>query len=280
MKNLESEQSQQKSRTQVASGLIAAMCVMVAACVHEEGESQLVWLQTGLESEFPDRGAAGALDLAGTASPPHSSPSPSLAGAGPGAAPQALASAPHEAPVPLAAPDDEAARPVIRVVGTARTRGAGRAQDHIEMTVPDEHARALPSSEGVAVASSSDPAARQEYNRGLSLLNAHEYDRALEVLQAFVIRWPEDANAEAAMYWVGECYLGKGELVEASEAYGSALAHFPKGTKVPDDLLKLGMTADRLGNHTEASGYFERLAREFPRSDAARRIPREHAASL
>ena len=257
----------------MGAALVLASSLLAAACVHAKGESQLVWLQSGLESEFPDHGA-GPVDLSGTAQPVSSHPSPPLVASR--VEPAFIAPPPVE---PSAALVDEstAARPVIRVTGTGKPHRAG--DDRIELTVPDEHATATAAL--VAPAAAKTPAeatAKQEYDHALSLLNAHDYDRAKEAFLAFLIRWPDDANAEAALYWSGECYLAKGEVVEASEQFETALTRFPQGTKVPDDLLKLGIAAQRLGNKESAKTYFDRLTHDFPRSDAARRIPHDRAS--
>jgi TolA-binding protein len=92
------------------------------------------------------------------------------------------------------------------------------------------------------------------------------------------VKWPDDANAEGALYWSGESYLSKGEMVEASDAFESVIARFPHGTRTPDSLLELGVANARLGNRTKASTYFARLTSEFPRSEAARRVPKDFAA--
>jgi tol-pal system protein YbgF len=263
--------------------LALASLSTLAGCVHEKGESQLVWLQSSLESEFPDR----AIDLSGKEE--TRAPVTSPIAAPPPAAQKEPAVRVEPPPAePVARVEDTtaasgASRPVIRVVGTGKPHGPGHpANDHIELTLPDERAAAaVTSAESLTSAKpGADPTAKQEYDRGLALLNARDYDHALEALQTFLMRWPDDPNVEAALYWTGECYLAKGEVVEAGEQFESALSRFPQGSKVPDELLKLGMSAQRLGNKEGARSYFDRLQRDYPKSDAARRIPHDHGATL
>ena len=97
--------------------------------------------------------------------------------------------------------------------------------------------------------------------------------QALEAFAAFLVKWPDHPNADNAMYWRGESYYAKGEYARAAEEFEGATLRFPLGNKVPDCLLKLGLCQRKLGNEEKAKAYFERLAREFPRSEAARRLP-------
>jgi tol-pal system protein YbgF len=180
-------------------------------------------------------------------------------------------------------PNDTAPRPVIRVVGSGivRRRGGGR-DDRIEETLPDEPvdgARVGPPIQvGAPPSSALDPNAKKAYDAALGLVNGHDYDHALEAFAAFLVKWPDHPNADNAMYWRGECYFAKGELARAAEEFDGAIKRFPMGNKVPDCLLKLGICEQKLGNHAKSLAYFERLSREYPRSEAARRIPTDRTA--
>jgi tol-pal system protein YbgF len=178
---------------------------------------------------------------------------------------------------------DTSPRPVIRVVGTGQVRRSGRGpNDRIEETLPDEPAegtRVGPPIQANAPASSAlDPNAKAAYDAALALVNAHDFDRALDAFAAFLVKWPDHPNADNAMYWRGECYFAKGELARAAEEFDGTVKRFPLGNKVPDCLLKLGICAQKLGNQAKSSAYFDRLAHDFPRSEAARRIPTDRTA--
>jgi tol-pal system protein YbgF len=174
-------------------------------------------------------------------------------------------------------PNDTTPRPVIRIVGHRGVRGL----DQIDETLPDE-----PSAGGVAgppirvggpAPSALDEEARRSYDAALALVNGRRYDQALEAFAAFLVKWPDHPNADNAMYWRGESYYAKGEYARAAEEFEGATLRFPLGNKVPDCLLKLGLCQERLGNEGKAKGYFDRLIREFPRSEAARRIPTDRS---
>ena len=180
-------------------------------------------------------------------------------------------------------PNDTAPRPVIRVVGTGIARRSNRGRDdRIEETLPDEAPEGVgvgpPIQSSAPPSSALDPAARRAYDAALGLVNGHDYDHALDAFAAFLVKWPDHPNADNAMYWRGECYFAKGELARAAEEFDGAIKRFPMGNKVPDCLLKLGICEQKLGNKPKAMSYFERLSREFPRTEAARRIPTERTA--
>ena len=120
-----------------------------------------------------------------------------------------------------------------------------------------------------------DPEAKRAYDAALAMVTSRQYDRALEAFAGFLVRWPDHPNADNATYWRGECYFARGEYARAAEQFEGTINRFPTGNKVPDAMLKLGMCQAKLGMAVKARGTFERLAGEFSRSDAARRIPRE-----
>jgi tol-pal system protein YbgF len=179
-------------------------------------------------------------------------------------------------------PNDTTPRPVIRVVGVHRAlRGPrGASQDQIDETLPDEAVNnggpvGPPIRANAPAPAAFDADAKRAYDNALGLVNGHQYDQALEAFAAFLVRWPDHPNADNAMYWRGESYYAKGEYARAAEEFEGATLRFPLGNKVPDCLLKLGLCQQKLGNQPKAKSYFDRLTHDFPRSEAARRIPNE-----
>ncbi len=194
--------------------------------------------------------------------------------------------------------DDKTPRPSIRVFGAGRSgRYGARGEDLVQQTTPDEPG-ARPSQDDAASRSSGqdtaqdrggssaarpaalDPEAKRAYDAAIGLVNARQYDRALDALAAFLVKWPDHPYANNAMYWRGECYFAKGDWARAAEQFEGTTTRYPAGTKVPDALLKLGMCNQKLGNPAKAKEWFDRLSAQFPQSEAARRIPPVHASSL
>ena len=176
-------------------------------------------------------------------------------------------------------PEDTTLRPVIRIQGNAK-RGKGPNGDVIEQTMPDEGGSAGPAiTWGGARPSALDPAAKQAYDAALALVNGKQYDKALDAFAAFLVRYPDHPYAANATYWRGEAYFAQGQFVRAAEQFEGIILRFPLGTKTPDALLKLGICQQKLGNADKAKTYFDKLAKEYPRSDAARRIPSADGAA-
>jgi tol-pal system protein YbgF len=167
-------------------------------------------------------------------------------------------------------PQDTTPRPSIRVFGSGRGgRNARRGEDQIEQqSAPDDG-----TSTSDSAPSALDPEAKRAYDAALSLVNAKRFDQALDALAAFLVKWPDHPYADNAMYWRGECYFARGEYQRASEQFDGALKRFPAGSKAPDSLLKLGMSNEKLGKAAKAREYFDRLARQYPESEAAHHIP-------
>ncbi|HEX8793545.1 MAG TPA: tol-pal system protein YbgF [Polyangiaceae bacterium] len=167
--------------------------------------------------------------------------------------------------------EDPTPRPTIRVYGSSRSVRGGAGGDDTASTFVDDsgNTTSVPSGSGGAL----DPAAKPAYEAAIALVSARQYDRALDALAAFLVKYPDHPYADNAMYWRGECYFAKGDYLRAAEQFEGVVTRFPAGNKAPDALLKLGMSQQKLGNPLKAKEYFDRLAQAYPQSAAARHIP-------
>jgi tol-pal system protein YbgF len=170
-------------------------------------------------------------------------------------------------------PEDATPRPSIRVAGTPSPvgrapRGRG-AKDQVSTSFPDDGAAAA----GPSTPAAAGPEARAAYDAARSLMTQRKYKEALDGFTAFLVKWPDHPMADNAMFWRGDCYYSLGDFPHAEQELAGALARFPQGIKAPDTLLKLGMAEDKLGQPDKARAYYEKLQKEFPKSEAARRIP-------
>lgn len=173
-------------------------------------------------------------------------------------------------------PNDPTARPEIRLQGQGgsaprpvrgkTSRGKGEAR--IEPSDPSAGDDARDNANRAPIL---DPEAKRSYENALSLVSSKQYDRALEALSAFLLRWPDHPYVENALYWRGEVYFARGEYLRAADQFEAALAR--GGSKAPDALLKIGLCHERLGSSDRASEYWDRLRRDYPRSDAAKKLP-------
>jgi len=165
------------------------------------------------------------------------------------------------------AADDPGPRPVLRAHGVPHARGG----DVVEQTMPDENQTIQ--TPQTPRPSALDPEAKKAYDAALALVNGKQYSQALDAFAGFMLRYPDHPYAANAMYWRGECYFAQGEYVRAAEQFEGVVARFPLGGKTPDALLKLGICQQKLQNPQKAQTYFDKLTREWPRSDAVKLIP-------
>jgi tol-pal system protein YbgF len=104
----------------------------------------------------------------------------------------------------------------------------------------------------------------QQYNAAFGLLKQADYPAAEAALKTFVAEHPKDPLAGSAQYWLGETYYTRGRYAEAASAFAEAYKNYPKGTKAPDDLLKLGMSLARANQKQNACVAFAQLDHDFP----------------
>ncbi|MFO0676586.1 MAG: tol-pal system protein YbgF [Polyangiaceae bacterium] len=156
---------------------------------------------------------------------------------------------------------------VVRIGPDGTEEQRGSSETAAVISSPEDH-----DDHGPLKTSAKDPDAKRSYDAALSLVNAKDYDQALDAFNGFLFRYPDHPRAENALYWRGECFFAKGEAARAAEQFEGLLARFPKGKKLPDALLRLGMAYEKLGQSERSESNFERLRRDFPRSEAARRM--------
>jgi tol-pal system protein YbgF len=250
--------------------LLVLLTAGLPGCAHDAEERQLdemnqtiLDVQQDRDREERDMMASSVADTH-AASTPERKPAPSLP-------------PPEFVPIgtggELAADEGEAAdtedptpRPTIHVVGSPRV-GRGTWQgDQVDESNFDRPTPAPPSS-------ALDPAAKPAYEAALALVGQKQYDRALDALAAFLVKYPDHPYADNAMYWRGECYFAKGDYLHAAEQFEGVVTRFPAGNKAPDAMLKLGMSQQKLGNPIKAKEIFDRLAQTYPQSEAVRHIP-------
>lgn len=117
--------------------------------------------------------------------------------------------------------------------------------------------------------------AEHEYQEALGLVKKKQHRRAIDNLTAFLVHYPANPRAEAAMFWMAESHAALGDIEKSVEHYEAVVARFPQGAKAPDALLRLAMVHKKRGADDKARELINRLRSDFPQSDAARRAPKE-----
>jgi len=107
----------------------------------------------------------------------------------------------------------------------------------------------------------------QEYNAALATFRSREHGQAVLDFIDFIAKYPKHPLAGNAQYWIGEAYW-------AQRDYRQALVEFEKVSeygpgKAPDALVKIGLCHARLRDASRAEQAWQRVIREYPKSEAA-----------
>lgn len=107
-----------------------------------------------------------------------------------------------------------------------------------------------------------------EFEAGLALMRAGNFDAAQARLSGFVAANPNSALTGDALYWIGETHYVRGAFDKAAESFLQTFRDHPKSRKAPDALLKLGMTLGQLGLQKEACLTLGEVKTRYPKADA------------
>jgi tol-pal system protein YbgF len=110
--------------------------------------------------------------------------------------------------------------------------------------------------------------AQDQYNYAFGLLRQADYPGAEEALRAFVQRYPNDALAGNAQYWLGETFYVRKDYNNAAAAFAEGYRKYPQSGKGADSLLKLGMSLGSVGQKKEACLTFSQLNHDFPNASS------------
>ena len=127
----------------------------------------------------------------------------------------------------------------------------------------------------IAVVAKTAPAATPEaqekatYDAAYSLVSAKAYADAIEAFKGYSTIYPDGKYAAQASYWLGELNASQQLYPEAIKYLEVVVNKYPKSSKVPDAMLKLGIINKRLGNDAKAQAWFARVTKEYPQSVSA-----------
>ena len=135
----------------------------------------------------------------------------------------------------------------------------------VPQAVPAESLPVQPPAPAPAAVRAGNP--EQEYNAALATFRSREHGQAVLDFIDFIAKHPKHALAGNAQYWIGEAYW-------AQRDYRQALVEFEKVSeygpgKAPDALIKIGLCHARLRDASRAEQAWQRVIREYPKSEAA-----------
>lgn len=110
---------------------------------------------------------------------------------------------------------------------------------------------------------------KQLYETAYGYLLQKDYGAAEVAFGDFLKRFPGDALAGNAQYWLGESHFVRGEYKAAAGAFLKGYQQYAQSAKAPDSLLKLAMSLDRLGQKDAACSSYAELSTKFPSAPAS-----------
>lgn len=105
--------------------------------------------------------------------------------------------------------------------------------------------------------------AQSDYDHAFNLLRQGKYEEAEKSLTQFITTHKESSLVGNAYYWLGETFYMRKNYEKAAVQFMKGYQQFPKASKAPDNLLKLGMSLTELKKPKEACTTFKKLTQEF-----------------
>ncbi|MDM4771715.1 tol-pal system protein YbgF [Solimonas sp. SE-A11] len=97
-----------------------------------------------------------------------------------------------------------------------------------------------------------------------------KYDNAIRGFKNMVATYPQGTYAPNAYFWMGEMYTIKRDYKAALTNFQTILQRFPATPKVPDAMLKVGLTQLELKSEAEGRATLQRVISTYPNSNAAK----------
>ena len=162
----------------------------------------------------------------------------------------------------------------------AKLPGTEKAQDFGVATAyeldPEEKTQATQSVEAKASVFSEEKisetsllpnkAPKEQYDFALSFMKIGDYETAELALREFIDKNKTHKLAGSAQYWYGETFRIRQLYSDAATAYLDGYQNYPKSSKAPENLLKLGSTMVQLGEKNQGCKMIKGLKKQYPKA--------------
>ena len=132
----------------------------------------------------------------------------------------------------------------VETVGTIVTEEATRVEKILPDTTPEE-----------------------QYKFAISFIKVGDYETAEFALREFVDINSEHKLAGNAQYWYGETFRVRQLYQDAASAYLDGYQKYPKSTKAPVNLLKLGVMLVQIGEKDQGCSMIIGLKDQYPKAN-------------
>lgn len=254
LQNLESELRTLTGRIEEAEHNVARMS--------ERLEKLAADIELRFQALEAGKTPAGGIGPGGAAPTPERRASAGAAGAA------ASRTAPGAGPGKSAAktPVEEGLEPGQQVFGTMSKSGSATAVKP-PVTVLPENADGTPAKPGADESeqlASASGGPRERYDIAFQHLQRREYDKAAAEFDEFVKANPDSPLSSNALYWLGETHYFRKDYAEAARVFLDGYKRYPKGSKAPDNLFKLGKSLAAMNEKQPACAAWNKLVKSFP----------------
>ena len=111
---------------------------------------------------------------------------------------------------------------------------------------------------------------RDNYQVAFELLKEERYDLAGNAFKQFLVAFPGSGLAANAQYWLAESYYASDKFEQALNDFEIVVNDYPRSSKVPDALLKMGYCNYSLKQWDAARVTLTRVQSDYPETTAAR----------
>jgi tol-pal system protein YbgF len=111
---------------------------------------------------------------------------------------------------------------------------------------------------------------RDNYQVAFELLKEERYDLAAASFKEFLVAFPNSELVDNAQYWLAESYYASNDFEQALADFQVVIDQYPRSSKVPDALLKMGLCNYSLRRWDDARVTLTRVQREYAETTAAR----------
>jgi len=108
--------------------------------------------------------------------------------------------------------------------------------------------------------------AKEQYDFAVSFMKVGDYETAELALREFIDKNKSHTLAGSAQYWYGETFRIRQLYSDAATAYLDGYQNYPKSSKAPENLLKLGSTMVELGEKDQGCKMIKGIKKQYPKA--------------
>lgn len=112
---------------------------------------------------------------------------------------------------------------------------------------------------------------RDEYNSAVAFIQRRDYEQAEIALRGFLQNHPRDRLVGDATHQLGEAMYQRRQYREAAEQFLKVSTDYPRSSRAPSSLLRLGQSLNALGEREAACAAYAEFNRKFPNANQTTR---------